>query len=137
MEKNTMVATGTRVTLEQLLTALRLRVPARTGLELVAKYPRVKAPALFRGSGFFDSREPMQLDHVLGLRVFSDERVTEGKRLHVEFFLPDRTSVTVHTRVHWTTALQKGAGASFEVGLQLLHTPPESLLSLLPFLDFD
>jgi c-di-GMP-binding flagellar brake protein YcgR len=100
------------------------------------KYPRLKAPILYRAASFFSSRKPLMNISLGGIRVYSDEEIRIGKRLELELFLPDGALMVCTARVVWQKTLPKGAAAKYDIGLEFLELPPEALRRLEKVLEF-
>ncbi|MGH7776207.1 MAG: PilZ domain-containing protein [Candidatus Dormibacterales bacterium] len=84
------------------------------------RFPRVQAPVLYRVLGpriFGTPASPGDVG-LGGMRVYSDERHKPWKRLEIEVFLPDQTTITCGAKVVWIEPLARSAGAKFDVGLE-------------------
>lgn len=101
------------------------------------RYPRFKAPILYRVAPIFSSRKPLTNIGLGGIRIYSDEEFKIGKRFEVELFLPDKTSMTCTARVAWLKSLPEGAVAKYDVGLEFLDMPDDVLNRLEKVLDFE
>ena len=100
------------------------------------KYPRLNAPILYRAAPFFSRREPVMDISFAGIRVYSDEELNIGKRLELELFLPDNTSLVCTARAVWQKPLPEGADAKYEIGLEFLEISPDDLQRLAKVLEF-
>ncbi len=100
------------------------------------KYPRLNVPILYREASFFSRREPVINIGLGGIQVYSDEELKIGKRLELELFLPDKTSMVCTSRVVWQKLLPEGAVAKYEIGLEFLEMSPDGLQCLAKVLDF-
>ncbi len=100
------------------------------------KYPRLNVPILYREASFFSRREPVINIGLGGIRVYSDEELKIGKRLELELFLPDKTSLVCTSRVVWQKLLPEGAVAKYEIGFEFLGMSPDALRCLAKVLDF-
>ncbi len=100
------------------------------------KYPRLNVPILYRAASFFSRREPVINIGLGGIKVYSDEGLKIGKRLELELFLPDKTSMVCTSRVVWQNLLPEGAVAKYEIGLEFLEMSPDDLQCLAKVLDF-
>jgi len=56
--------------------------------------------------------------------IYTDDEIKHGKRLELELFLPDGTTVTCQVEVAWVDALAAGAAARYDVGLRLTDIDP-------------
>lgn len=59
-----------------------------------------------------------------GMRVFSDEEFTVGRRLDLDVLLPEGEPVRCWAEVVWTVALGDGAPARWDVGLKFTDMDP-------------
>src|SRR5437868_6214655 len=89
------------------------------------RFPRVKVPIYYRSARLFGPRQPAHDLSVGGIRIFTDDSLTVGKRLEIELFLPDGGSLTVDVRVAWVKKLENDEFAQFEAGLQFLGVDPD------------
>ena len=99
------------------------------------RYPRVKAPILFRAARFRSARRPVVDVAIHGLRVYSDDAFKVGDRLDVELFLPDGDNLDCVVRVVWIQDLPQGSPAQFDVGLQILDATGGGLARLADVVD--
>jgi hypothetical protein len=60
-----------------------------------------------------------------GARVFSDELLKLGTRLHVELLANPESVIKVLARVVWIDELEAGSPARYDVGLEFLDVPEE------------
>ena len=100
------------------------------------KYPRLNAPIYYRSAQFFSRRTPVVNISLGGIRVYSDEGLKIGKRLELELFLPDKTSIVCTARVVWQKPLPEGAVAKYEVGIEFLEINPDVVERLSKVLEF-
>jgi hypothetical protein len=112
-----------------------IMVESTTG-ENRRKYPRLNAPILYRAAPFFSRRNPVINISLVGIRVYSDEEINIGKRLELELFLSDNTSLVCTARVVWQKPLPEGAVAKYEIGLEFLEISPDDLQRLVRVLEF-
>ena len=94
------------------------------------QYPRVKAPIYCRAARFRSTRRRVVDLGLGGVRVFSDEPFKVGKRLELELFLPDDTSVECLAEVVWVSELPDEQPAKYDVGLHFLHVPEGGIRKL-------
>jgi len=87
-------------------------------------YPRLLAPAYFHSAGLPVFRRRGRDGDLGGIRVQTDEEVRLGRRLRLEIFLPDDTSVVCQVCVAWVDRLPAGAPARYDVGLRLTAIDP-------------
>jgi hypothetical protein len=83
-------------------------------------FPRVMAPVFFRVPKIHGSKQRVSNLSLVGVRIYSDERLEVGERLELEFFLPDGTTVEASGRVVWTRDMPEGAEAVYDVGLEFI-----------------
>ena len=89
------------------------------------RFPRVKVPIYYRSARLFGPRKPAHDLSVGGIRIFTDDSLSVGKRLEIELFLPDGGSLTVDVRVAWVRRLGEDEFAQYEAGLQFLGVDPD------------
>jgi hypothetical protein len=65
-----------------------------------------------------------------GVRIFSDEYIKVGKRLEIEFFLPNGFSVTALSKVVWIEEQRSDENGLYEVGLEFIEIQPHALQEL-------
>ena len=101
------------------------------------RFPRVQAPVLYRVVGPSLFVQPGRTGDVGlgGMRVYSDERHRPGKRLEIEVFLPDQTTITCWARVIWVEPLARSAGAKYDIGLEFTDITPDDRRRLAWVLD--
>jgi hypothetical protein len=94
-----------------------------------SRYRRVRAPMLVRPVGPLAYRFPRNVDEarVGGLRAYSDEEQKPGRRLELEVFFPDQSTMTVLAEVAWVDVLPEGSPARFDVGLRYVTAEQEAL----------
>jgi hypothetical protein len=78
-------------------------------------------------------REPIDVS-LGGIRIYSDDPLSTGELLKMEFFLPDVDPVTYTAEVVWTEALPAGAPARYDVGLKFVQLDPGALKLLVQVL---
>ena len=89
------------------------------------RFPRVKVPIYYRSARLFGPRKPAHDLSVGGIRIFTDDALSVGKRLEIELFLPDGGSLSVDVRVAWVRPLGEDEFAQYEAGLEFLGVEPE------------
>jgi c-di-GMP-binding flagellar brake protein YcgR len=89
------------------------------------RFPRLKVPVYYRSARLFGPRKPAQDVSMGGIRIFTDDALSVGKRLEIELFLPDGGSLTIDVRVAWIKTLAHDDFAQFEAGLQFLAVDPD------------
>lgn len=99
------------------------------------KYPRFKAPILYRSAPFFSRRKPSVNIGLGGIRIYSDDELKMGKRLELELMLPDDTLLTCMAKVVWQKELPEDAEARYDIGLQFLDMPDDGVERLSSVLD--
>lgn len=88
------------------------------------RFPRVMAPVFYRSPRIFSQRRRVSDISPGGVRIYSDKRLEKGKRLEIEFFLPNGYSVVAIVRVVWIKELPSGSEGHYDVGLEFIHLPP-------------
>lgn len=91
------------------------------------RFPRVMAPVYYRVAKSSTLREQVSNISLGGVRIYSDERIDEGERLELEFFLPSGSSVEAIARVVWIKELPPKAGALYDVGLEFIDLSDEAV----------
>jgi hypothetical protein len=100
------------------------------------KYKRLNAPVFCKPIGRTNSgvvagapqpRLDVQDISLGGIRVYTDDRHTEGDRLELELWLPDGDGITLDTTVVWVEKLPNDAPARFEVGLRFVDVAKKDL----------
>jgi hypothetical protein len=94
------------------------------------RFRRVMAPIFYRAPRIFSPRHKITNISLGGVRIYSDEPLKVGKRLEIEFFLPENISVTAMARVVWIEELPAGASARYDVGLEFIDLPPHTVKEL-------
>jgi hypothetical protein len=72
-----------------------------------------------------------------GARVYSDDRMKLGTKLQLELLAGEGSTVQVLARVVWIDALEAGAPARYDVGLEFLEVPEEMTSRLAAILQKD
>lgn len=62
-----------------------------------------------------------------GLRCYSDEEYTPGKRLEIEIAFPGGGSAVALVEVVWGEVLPEGSPARYDVGLRFVDATPEDM----------
>jgi len=88
------------------------------------RFPRVTVPVFYRSPRIFSPKRRVSDISPGGVRIYSDERLEEGKRLEIEFFLPSGYSVVAIARVVWVKELPPGSEGLYDVGLEFIHLAP-------------
>ena len=65
-----------------------------------------------------------------GARVYSDDRLKLGRKLHLELLAGPDSTVQVLARVVWIDELAAGEPARYDVGLEFLDVPEEMMSRL-------
>jgi hypothetical protein len=97
------------------------------------RFKRLNAPVFCRPLGRAMSAsqevEPFDVQDISlgGIRVFTDDRHSEGDHLELELWLQDGDGITLDTVVVWVEKLADDAPARFEVGLRFLDVAKKDL----------
>jgi hypothetical protein len=93
------------------------------------RYRRVQAPILVRPAGLLAQVAARKVNDISlgGIRTYSDEAISKGRRLEIELLFRDGASSTVLVEVAWVETLGAGAPAKFEMGLRLVDARPADL----------
>jgi hypothetical protein len=94
------------------------------------RFPRVMAPIFYRSPRIFSPKRKITNISLGGVRIYSDEPIEVGKRLEIEFFLPEDVSIIAIVRVVWIEKLPPDARAPYDVGLEFIDLPPHALKEL-------
>jgi hypothetical protein len=84
------------------------------------RFPRVKAPVLFKSTRLFSRRTPVVDIGMGGMRVFSDDPFKVGQSIDIELLLPTGETLECTVKVVWLGLLPEDAPAKFDVGLELM-----------------
>jgi len=87
------------------------------------RFPRITAPVFYRPPRIFSPKRRVTNISPAGVRIYSDKYFQEGKRMEIEFFLPNGYSVVGIARVVWIKELPPGSKAAYDVGLEFIHLP--------------
>jgi len=79
------------------------------------------APIFYRTPRIFSRKRRIANISLGGVRIYSDEDLKVGKRLELEFFLPDGNSIRALARVVWTETLPSDADAVYDIGLEFIE----------------
>ena len=110
-------------------------VMARTDREHstpMGAYPRLLAPVYFSRVAWpiFRGRRKPADETLGGVKVYTDEIPREGRRLALEIFLPDQTSIVCKVEVAWVDPLPANAPARYDVGLHFTAIHPHDRVRL-------
>lgn len=99
------------------------------------RFLRIKAPAYYRPASIFKARHNISNISLGGIRIYSDERFKEGKRLEIELFLPKGQSIEAIARVVWIKELPPDSAALYDIGLEFISLPPNAIQELKSIMD--
>ena len=99
------------------------------------RYPRVKAPVLCRPAVSAAPARPVVNIGLGGVRVYSDHQFEIGQRLEVGLYLPNYTILTFTVRIVWIHLLPEDAACRYDIGLEFLEVPPNTLQLLADVLE--
>lgn len=94
------------------------------------RFRRVMAPIFYRNPRLFSRKHEITNISLGGVRIYSDEHLEVGKRLEIEFFLPDNVSIVAVAKVVWIEELPADAEARFDVGLEFIDLPSHAVKEL-------
>ena len=94
------------------------------------RFPRVKAPVLYRPIKILGPRRRISDISLAGVRIYSDEPLKEGDQLEIELFLPNGQTVIATARVVWIRRLPSDEDARFDVGLEFTSLPDNATQEL-------
>lgn len=94
------------------------------------RYPRLNVPVLFRSSRKGEEASPTYNLGLGGVRIYSNRYLKKGKNLQIELCLPERDMVVADVRVVWIKVLPPDSEAAFDVGLEFIDLPPETIEKL-------
>ena len=90
------------------------------------RFPRVKAPVLYRPIKALGPRRKISDISLVGVRIYSDDQLKENDQLEMELLLPNGQTIVAAARVVWIKKLPPGQDAKFDVGLEFLSLPPNA-----------
>ncbi len=64
------------------------------------------------------------------MRIYSNNPLKEKQSLEIELHLPCGKSVVASVRVAWIKALPPGSDALYDVGLEFINLPEDSIFEL-------
>jgi hypothetical protein len=99
------------------------------------RFPRVKAPVLYRPIKLLGPRRRILNISPGGVRIFSDEQLREEDQLELELFLPNGQTIVATARVVWIKRLPPDEDARFDVGLEFTSLPDNATQELKYVLD--
>lgn len=99
------------------------------------RYPRLKRPVFYRLPSFFDRWKSVHDVGIGGCRIYTDEKLRNGKELILDILLPDGTTVHARASVVWTARLPEGSPAEWEVGIQFFSLPDGGIDVLREYLE--
>ena len=93
------------------------------------RFPRAEVPVLIRPVGPLAHLADYRVQDLGlgGLRCYSDEEHSPGKRLEIEIAFPEGGSAVALVEVVWDEALPEGAPARHDIGLRFVDAPREDL----------
>lgn len=93
------------------------------------RFPRAGAPVLIRPVGPLAHLAQYQVQDLGlgGLRCYSDEEHSPGKRLEIEIAFPEGGSAVALVEVVWDEALPEGSPARHDIGLRFVDATREDL----------
>jgi hypothetical protein len=94
------------------------------------RFPRVMTPVFYRVPRILTAKHPVLNLSLVGVRIYSDERLDVGERLDLEFFLPEGTTVEAMGRVVWIKEMSPGEEALYDVGLEFVELSEDTLEKL-------
>ena len=101
------------------------------------RFPRLKVPVLFRSAKKEESTRPAHNLGLGGVRIYSNKYLKKGKHIEIELCFPEGNSIVATARVVWTNVLPAGSDATFDVGLEFIDLPPDSMDELKKVLETD
>lgn len=101
------------------------------------RFPRLKAPVLFRAAKKDGKERPTYNLGLGGVRIHSNRYLKKGKQLEIELCFSKGNSVIATVQVVWITVLPEGSDAAFDVGLEFIDLPPDAINELKEVLDTD
>ncbi len=99
------------------------------------RFPRVKAPVLYRPIKLLGPRRRILDISPGGVRIYSDEQLREEDQLELELFLPNGQTIVATARVVWIKRLPPDEDARFDVGLEFTSLPDNATQELKYVLD--
>ena len=100
------------------------------------RFPRVKAPVVYRAIKVLGPRRRIYDISPVGVRIYSDEQLREDEQLEIELFLPNGHTIIATARVAWINKLPPDEDACFDVGLEFINLPANAAQELKYALDY-
>lgn len=94
------------------------------------RFPRLKAPVHLRPSPLFGKRSRILDISQGGAHVYSDRLFQSGEKLEIKIFLPKGSSVEATARVVWIKERPPDFDAFYDVGIEFIRLPYESIRRL-------
>ena len=94
------------------------------------RFPRVMAPVFYRAQKISAEKQRVSNLSLVGVRIYSDERLNVGERLELEVFLPDASTVEARAKVAWIKEMPEGAEAVYDVGMEFVELREEAIKKL-------
>ena len=91
------------------------------------RFPRVMAPVFYRMPRILTGKRRVSNLSLVGVRIYSDERLDVGERLELEFFLPEGTTVEALGRVVWIKEMPPREEAVYDVGLEFVELSEDAI----------
>lgn len=101
------------------------------------RYPRLQANVLWRPAGIGLFHEGLNTRNLSlgGARIFSDETLKLGHRLELDIVLPGGGFFRCWAEVMWTTSLEPGGEAKYDVGIRFTDLAERDIQRLAAVLD--
>jgi hypothetical protein len=91
------------------------------------RYPRLNVPVLFRSAKKGEEASPTYNLGLGGVRIYSNRYLKKGEKLQIELCFPERNSVVADVQVVWIKVLPPNSDAVFDVGLEFIDLPSETI----------
>ena len=79
------------------------------------------APVQCRASRILTKKQKVSNLSLVGVRIYSNERLYVGERFELEFFLPDGSIVEAKAKVVWIKEIPPGSEAVYDVGMEFVE----------------
>jgi c-di-GMP-binding flagellar brake protein YcgR len=91
------------------------------------RFPRLSSRVYYRIGKSQSLRQRVSNISLGGVRIYSDERLDVDEEIELELHFPDGFSDKGSARVVWIKALPPDSGAAYDVGLEFLDLPEETV----------
>ena len=94
------------------------------------RFPRLPSQVYYRIGKSQSLRQRVSNISLGGIRIYSDERLDIGKEVELELHFPNGFFGKGSARVVWIKELPPDSGSSYDMGLEFLEFPDETIKKL-------